>query len=667
MANKMRFRVTSILVGCLAISGWAAVSIQKDSTQKSKAAFLDEQQLSFIRPGLVLSILSATVDADGTVRYQFKITDPQGLPLDREGIVTPGPVSISSMLGYIPRGQGIYTSYTTRTQTSPINGVSAIQAATDSGGTFTKISDGVYEYRFNTKLPTGYDRTATHTVGAYASRDLSEFELSNSLAAKTFNWVPAGSAVTETRQITSNQKCDSCHGTPLVFHGSRTTVEVCILCHTPQTTDPDTGNTVDFTTMVHKIHQGSGLPSVMAGKPYVIIGNNQSVHDYSTVVFPADVRNCTVCHLEGATGNQHLTNPSRRACGSCHDNVNFATGENHAALPQVSDNQCRQCHIPEGELEFDISIKGAHTVERFSKSLPGIKFQLFGIQSTAPGQSPAVTFGVSDKSDKPLAPSSLDRLALVLAGPVDSNADNGPYISEDARMASAGADGRYTYQFTAALPQAAKLSWTVGIEGYKNEILLPGTLQQREVRDAGHNVVLSFRVTDPTVKPRRQVVSSAKCNVCHYSLNFHGSNRNDPLQCVLCHNPTGTDDANPPESINFKEMIHRIHLGQDNTREYTIGGTNYNGLRYPRPRNDCGACHDNGSEQLPLLENLASAIDPRGFFNPSPPATGACLSCHTTTSTAAHADLNISSRFGESCATCHGEGSQFAVDKVHAR
>ena len=135
---------------------------------------------------------------------------------------------------------------------------------------------------------------------------------------------------------------------------------------------------------------------------------------------------------------------------------------------------------------------------------------------------------MSDKSDKPLAPSSLDRLALVLAGPVDSNADNGPYISEDARMASAGADGRYTYQFTAALPQAAKLSWTVGIEGYKNEILLPGTLQQREVRDAGHNVVLSFRVTDTTVKPRRQVVSNAKCSVCHYSLNFHGSNRNDP-------------------------------------------------------------------------------------------------------------------------------------------
>jgi hypothetical protein len=45
-----------------------------------------------------------------------------------------------------------------------------------------------------------------------------------------------------------------------------------------------------------------------------------------------------------------------------------------------------------------------------------------------------------------------------------------------------------------------------------------------------------------------------------------------------CHNPTGTDEADrpadkfPPESINFKEMIHRIHLGEENTREITFYG-----------------------------------------------------------------------------------------------
>ena len=119
-------------------------------------------------------------------------------------------------------------------------------------------------------------------------------------------------------------------------------------------------------------------------------------------------------------------------------------------------------------------------------------------------------------------------------------------------------------------------------------------------------------------------------------------------------------------------MIHRIHLGEENTRENTIydffGGPRISMRFAIRGRRTTAVpVMTTESEQLPLLENLASAIDPRGFFNPSPPATGACLSCHTTTSTAAHADLNISSRFGESCATCHGTGSQFAVDKVHAR
>ena len=64
----------------------------------------------------------------------------------------------------------------------------------------------------------------------------------------------------------------------------------------PQTVDPDTGNTVDMKVFIHKIHMGSQLPSVMAGKPYQIIGFNQAVSDWSTVVLPSDPRRCTFCH-----------------------------------------------------------------------------------------------------------------------------------------------------------------------------------------------------------------------------------------------------------------------------------------------------------------------------------------------------------------------------------
>ncbi|HEU0121885.1 MAG TPA: OmcA/MtrC family decaheme c-type cytochrome [Bryobacteraceae bacterium] len=665
----------ALAVGVVAVCV-AAANGPKDSAQKSKSAFLSDREVDFIRPGLVIQILGATVDNDGTARYQFKITDPKGVPLDREGIVTPGPVSVSAVLAYIPKGQGIYTAYTTRTQTSPITGDRAVQASADSGGTFTKVSDGVYEYRFNTKVPAGYDRTATHTVAVWASRNLAEFNLGSTPAAKTYNWVPAGDPVTETRHIADNQKCDSCHG-QVVAHGSRTTVELCVVCHTPQTTDPDTGNTVDMTTMVHKIHRGKSLPSVVAGKPYVIIGNQQSVHDFSSVVFPADARNCTSCHVEGDKGNQHLTNPSRRACGSCHDDVNFATGEKHANQPQVSDNQCSRCHVPQGELDFDVSILGAHTIETKSAQLSGVKFEILDIKNTTPGERPIVSFAVTDKAGQPLEIAGMGRLALVLAGPVDGNADNGPTISEDARRAP-GSGGRYTYTFTAAIPEKANQTWTVGIEGYTNATLLPGTVQQRAVRDAGQNVVKYFPVSSAAAVARRQVVATEKCNVCHAGLSLHGGSRNEVQQCVLCHNPTGTDAARRPadkgaaESINFKEMIHRIHRGEENTRDFTIYGfggsvNNFNEVRYPRVLSDCGACHVNGSEQLPLRENLAPTTDPRGLFDPAPPTIGACLSCHSSKSAAAHADSNFSPRFGESCATCHGTGAQFAVDKVHAR
>jgi OmcA/MtrC family decaheme c-type cytochrome len=446
------------------------------------------------------------------------------------------------------------------------------------------------------------------------------------------------------------------------------------LCHTPQTTDPDTGNTVDFKVMVHKIHQGSGLPSVQAGVPYQIIGFGQSVNDFSSVVFPADVRTCEKCHdpnSGAAQASAWLLKPSRAACGSCHDNVNFATGENHSAdsLPEISDNQCANCHTPQGELEFDASIKGAHTIPTLSTSLPGTVFALIHVDNGTAGKNPAVTFTIKDKSGVPIPLSAMARLALVMAGPTS---DYASAIREDATKATTNGDGSFTYTFQAAIPATATGSLTVGIEGFRNVKLLPGTKKEMTVRDAGTNQVLSFSVDGSPVAQRRTIVAIENCNQCHSNLSHHGGSRNQTVMCVLCHNPNGTDEAarkpatEPPESIDFRTMIHKIHTGENLTSPYTVSGTDFTTVRFPGDRRDCEKCHVAGSEQLPLNDNLLSVVTPRGYTNPTPPTTAACLACHTDKSAASHA-LSNSNSLGEACAVCHGPNADFSIDKVHAR
>jgi OmcA/MtrC family decaheme c-type cytochrome len=644
-------------------------------TERDKAYYVDERTVNFVRPGLVVSIVSASIETDGTIRTRFRLADPRGLPLDREGITTPGNVAITFIAAYLPRNQTQYVAYTTRVQTSPITNVSATQAAGENNGVFERLAEGEYQYTFRVKAPAAIDRSATHTIGAYASRNLSEFDLGTQYDDVVFNFIPVGGTVTQVRDVVRTASCNNCHD-PLALHGGpRRSVEVCALCHTPQTVDPDTGNTVDLPVMIHKIHMGSSLPSVQAGGKYVIIGNAQSVHDFSSVVIPSDARNCSVCHQPGSGAAQAdaLYKPNRAACGACHDNVNFATGEGHVDLPQLSDNQCSTCHIQQGELDFDASILGAHRIPRMSPSLPGTVFEMIRVDDGSAGRRPTVTFSIKDKSGKPILPSEMARLALVIAGPTS---DYTGYVSEDARAAQGG-NGEYYWTFQAPIPAGVKGSFTVGIEGYRNIVLLPGTRQETTVRDAGVNKVIHFSVDGSRIAARRTIVATEKCNVCHVSLSLHGDARNRVEQCVLCHNPNQTDAARrpasdqPAQSVDFRTMIHSIHSGEELGHEYTVygfGGTkfDFSEVRYPGDRRNCDACHVSGSQQLPLDEGLLPVNNPRGWLTKPGPEAAACTACHGGRPTASHA-LGNTTALGESCATCHGPDADFAVSRVHAR
>jgi hypothetical protein len=76
-------------------------------------AELSQAQINYIRPGVVVKIVSAGVAADGTITARVKVTDPKGVPLDMNGVNTPGPITLRFIAAYIPAGQKEYTAYTT--------------------------------------------------------------------------------------------------------------------------------------------------------------------------------------------------------------------------------------------------------------------------------------------------------------------------------------------------------------------------------------------------------------------------------------------------------------------------------------------------------------------------------------------------------------------------
>ncbi|MBI3698776.1 MAG: OmcA/MtrC family decaheme c-type cytochrome [Acidobacteria bacterium] len=671
----------AVAVALLATSAALLSSTKPAFTPQEKAYYADARLVNFVRPGLVIKIVSAEIAQDGLIRARLKLSDPKGLPLDREGVTTPGAVLISLVAAYIPRNQTQYVAYTTRTQTSPITNASAVQASSDTGGAWERAAEGEYIYTFQTRAPASRDRAATHTIGAYGSRDLSEFDLGIQYDDDVYSFVPEGSKVSQVRDVVRTVTCNRCHD-PLAVHGGRRrSVELCVLCHTPQTTDPDTKNTVDMPVMIHKIHMGASLPSVKAGKKYQIIGFQQSVADYSTVIFPADARNCRACHdpAAGAVQADNVFKPSRAACGACHDDVNFSTGDRHLDLPQVSDSQCGTCHTREGELEFDASILGAHTIPIRARSLPGTVFTIERVDDGVAGKQPTVTFTVKDKSGKPILPSEMGLLTLVLAGAAPDYTMTTD-LAEDARSAQGGGDGRYVYTFKTPIPADARGTFAIGIHGFRTVKLLEGTKKEQSVRDAGPNKVVYFVVDGSQVNPRRKVVAIEKCNACHGYIQKHSRFKPaDQIEhCTLCHLTTFTDkdaafrpaNAGPPQSLSLGFMIHRIHTGKELTREYSTYGTTsihkFNGIRYPGDRRDCQACHVSGSEQLPLPDNLRSVTTPAEFMNPTPPASAACLGCHDTRAAASHALANTTT-IGESCAACHGSNAAFSVNRIHAR
>ena len=697
MASTLRRVLMVTLLGIVALAPANAQS-RRRSTAPAKTThdsfsanriehYVSDDVIAYVRPGLNITINSVTIGSDRKPVVDFNLSDEAGQPVDRLGKTTPGAVTLGFLIGWYNPATRQYTNYITRTATaappSPTPGATATQAANDSGGTYVDLETGHTRYTFKTALPAGFDVTKTHTLAIYANRNLQDIVGKTYLADTEFDFRPDGQPVTQTwDKINVATSCNNCHD-PLSAHGTtgRTNPKTCALCHQPQSTDPDTGNTVDFKVMIHKIHDGDNLPSVKAGTPYQIIGFGQGVNDFSTVAFPQDIRNCQNCHegtdpsAKPAQAMVYLTNPSRAACGSCHDDVNFDTGENHAGGVEKDDSNCATCHIPDSGQEFDASIKGAHTNPLKSKQLKGLNVTIVGVSNVATGKNPTIVFKLTNGDGSPIDGNTLSTFSPIQAGPTSSYT----WYKRDNALTKATFDaaaGTTTYTFVDPIPADATGTWAFSVD-VRRTVSLKRVDQKPDisVRESTINPLKYVSLTSAPAQPRRMAVTIQQCNTCHAGLSLHGGQRNTTEECVICHNPTNTTTVTaggPNEGISFQRLIHRIHTGEELTQPFTIGSTSFNDVRFPGDRRDCAKCHTATGYKLPLPSGIDPVIAPRDYFSPQGPATAACLGCHDTQDTAAHAYLNAVTFPGatvstEACTTWHGTGKEFDVAKVHAR
>ncbi|MDJ0840245.1 MAG: OmcA/MtrC family decaheme c-type cytochrome, partial [Acidobacteriota bacterium] len=365
--------------------------------------------------------------------------------------------------------------------------------------------------------------------------------------------------------------------------------------------------------------------------------------------------------------------PSRDGCGSCHDGINWETGEGHVAGPATDDSQCVNCHQPEGDAEFDASVMGSHVIPTKSTQLAGLNAEILSTSGTAPGENPSVTFRLTDNDGSVIPPADLDRLRFLIAGPAEEYAT---YFREDAQTAAFDGDTA-TYTFETPIPEDATGTWSVSADIYRNVTVKDAQDEDISVREAAFNPLLDFPVTDLSPIGRREVVNQDSCNNCHDVLTLHGSQRFNIDECVMCHTPEGTDaavrppEAGEPESIHFKYLIHRLHKGHYLENDFTVYGFrssvhNYNNLLYPGDLSNCEACHLPGTYSFPTPDEARATVTPRDWYTPMLPGASACLSCHDSQQAAAHAFVNTAP-FGEGCAACHGPDRAFSVKKSHAR
>ncbi len=292
-----------------------------------------------------------------------------------------------------------------------------------NNSTDLKVNGNVVTY---TLQPVTNELPGTYTV---AVRAVKKGATSKNQAFILSN-IQIGTSTAE-RQTVNLSKCSSCHvgadnnqiymhhvdpgrdpyGSPAIDNGA---VGTCKACHNNNgyasyTVSLPGGNAtrvVDtLVNRVHGLHMGEELKSPLNTNP-----TTGGFRNYTEVIFPNNVKNCTSCH----TDDRWKTKPSMLACGTCHDNIWFgdlkaipAGFVAHQGEPQADDGGCPRCHQSDID-SWAPSIAEAHKVSQPLNKVDISLTRPANGQYYVAGEKPVVTLVIRSDNGTPIDHTSVN-------------------------------------------------------------------------------------------------------------------------------------------------------------------------------------------------------------------------------------------------------------------
>ena len=531
-------------------------------------------------------------------------------------------------------------------------------------GTLANDGNGDYTYTFAAEfgsasaLADAPDYDPTHPQRLYMRFDGRPDYPNISVGFLDFNVPAVGGSATELdlapqRQYVTGNACKQCHGPNFERAGHADDyrdTRACVICHSPLgfdnlQTDPVEQNRGQFmqdtdayaSVFFHKIHDAIDIPH------WTDMGRIDGL-GYSAVTYPQDIRDCVVCHTDSGLdlGDQTdqidnwKTHPTAEICGSCHDDVNFITGDNHKGGAWPDNGACALCHPASGG-GIGGDITAAHDTTPTGRNVPEFDVTLTitpDQPSYAEGDVLQVRVTLTDHTDGlPVDPAiyttpndhpgvtggglSIARLSVygprAKAVPVLTTGT----ITDPAFNSSSGeAPRQYANLFIGGIDPRV----TTDNSGFSYRLfpipndMVPGTYMVRvRIADYGRlrndDYVIestAFTTIQIGTDVEEDKVAGDACTNCHGigKTPFHVETHAvafDTDECLACHDQSGNF------AIPIANRVHAIHSANPEGDIYNldigsvVDSHDWFHVTYPQDIGSCVTCHNSGNDTYKTL------------------------------------------------------------------